>query len=154
MDTKKKVFSGRGEPPRCRIKCFRSNDERGPVFICFQTGILLLMEQRLRSVSGGYKCSSKTWLCQTIHTLLMPHSTRHLQDKFRERAKINEKLFIPIYNVIIVQNILYHTLFAVWFRTIRGQLMFRGVGPSSSEFLGGILALPINICGGGCQKIW
>lgn len=39
-----KVFTGRGEPPLCRIKCFRSNDERGPVFICFQTGILLLME--------------------------------------------------------------------------------------------------------------
>lgn len=154
MDTKKKIFSGRGEPPLCRIKCFRSNDERGPVFICFQTGILLLMEWRLCSVSGGYKCSSKTWLCQTIHKLLMPHSARHLLDKFRERAKINGRQFIPIYNVIIVHNVLYHTLLVFHSEPLRDSSCFGKLAPPAAEFLGGILALPINICGGGCQKIW
>lgn len=28
-----------------------------------------------------------TWLHQAIHKLLMPHSTRYLQDKFREQAR-------------------------------------------------------------------
>lgn len=40
MDTK--VFSCEGEEtPPCRIKCFRSNDERKLFFICFQISSLL-----------------------------------------------------------------------------------------------------------------
>lgn len=43
MDTKKRFLVEREELPLRRIKFFRSTDEREPVFICFQTGILLLM---------------------------------------------------------------------------------------------------------------
>lgn len=41
MDTRKR-FSVEEESRLCRIKSFRSNDEKGPVFICFQTGIFAL----------------------------------------------------------------------------------------------------------------
>lgn len=49
----------------------------------------------------------------------MPHTTRYLLDKFRERAKINEKQFIPIYNVIMIENVLYHSLLVCDFKLLR-----------------------------------
>ncbi len=148
-----KVFCGRGEQPLRRIKCFRSNDERGPVFICFQTGILLLMEKRLRSVSGGYKCSSKTWLCRTIHKLYALQEILATQVQRKSKNQWENKLS---QFTMWLQHITFYIIHFRCFDSepLMGSSCFGKLATSSSEFLGGILALAINICGCGCQKIW
>lgn len=53
----------------------------------FKQAFLLLMECRPCSVSGEYKCSSKAWLCPTIHKLLMPHSNKTLAGRVQAKSK-------------------------------------------------------------------
>lgn len=45
------------------------------------------MEQHLWSLSRGYKCSSKTWLCQTIHKLPMPYCMKYLLTQAQRRCR-------------------------------------------------------------------
>lgn len=135
-----KIFHGRAEPPLCAgLNAVDLMMREGPVFICFQSRHFTPNRKAgcILSPEGTNAYQRLGFVKQSLQTpYAVAQTTCTIRFKKKQKEESACKTIFPFYNVIMAHKVLDHSLSGsayVWGNTL------------CPEFLGGILASPINI---------